>query len=133
MYTKFIFSLAFTLFLFICSNNSGNGVMELNNGEKWQINAEMMPPLQASKVLISEYADGDQKDYKALADQLKGNNKVLISSCTMSGKSHDELHKWLHPYMGLVDELANAKDEAEANLVLGKIEKSFATFDQYFQ
>ena len=51
----------------------------------------------------------------------------------MKGKSHDKSHKWLHPYLALVDELANARDESEANQVFLKIEQSFETFNQYFK
>ena len=32
----------------------------------------------------------------------------------MKGKAHDELHKWLLPYIDLVKELSEAKDETEA-------------------
>ncbi len=134
MYRKTIVYLAvFSLFFLSSCNNAPAGELELNNGTKWQVNAEMMPPLKASKQLVSDYANGDKKDYKALAKKLKENNKVLISSCTMTGKSHDELHKWLHPYMGLVTELESAKNETQANQTFEKIEKSFKTFDQYFQ
>ena len=130
MVNKIIFSFAFVLFLFSCGSK---GPIELNNGEKWKINAEMMPPLTASKKLLSEYAANDKKDYKTLAENLKENNKLLISSCTMNGKSHDELHKWLHPYMGLVEDLSNADNETQANEVVLKIEESFKTFNQHFQ
>lgn len=51
----------------------------------------------------------------------------------MKGKSHDELHKWLYPYMALVDELNDAENENEANQVFQKIKESFETFNQYFQ
>lgn len=131
MINKIILSLAFILFLFSCGGPTGP--IESNNGEKWKINAEMMPPLAASNKLLSEYAANDKKDYKALAKNLKENNKALISSCTMNGKSHDELHKWLHPYMGLVEELSDADDKNKAKEVVSKIEESFKTFNQYFQ
>lgn len=133
MYNKIIISLVFTLIIFSCKNNPQEAEMILNDGVKWNVNAEMMPPLEASEKLISEFVANDEAEYKALADQLKENNKLLISSCTMKGKSHDELHKWLHPYMGLVDELGKADDTNKANLVFQKIEQSFETFNQYFQ
>lgn len=133
MYPKISGFLTIIIFLFSCGNNSIKGKLELNNGEKWTINAEMMPPIEASEKLISEYATGDKKDYKRLAAQLKDNNQLLISSCTMKGKSHDELHKWLHTYIALVDELENAENENEANQVSKRIEQSFETFNQYFQ
>ncbi len=133
MYSKLIFSLALILFLVSCGGNAHKGEIELNNGEKWKINAEMMPPLEASEKLVSTFIANDEKDYQTLAEKLKENNKLLISSCTMKGKSHDELHKWLHPYIGLLEELANAKDESQASQVVLEIEQSFVTFNQYFQ
>ena len=126
-----IFSLVFLFFLSSCGND--NSPLGLNNGEKWKINAEMMPPLKASEKLLSDFNANEIKDYKALAKSLKENNTILISSCTMSGKSHDELHKWLHPYMGLVEELSDVDDEKAAKIVVSKIEASFKIFDQYFQ
>lgn len=132
MYPKLIFPFVIILFLFSCEN-SQTGQIELNNGERWKVNAEMMPPLHASQKLVSEFSVSDRKDYQALSEQLKENNTSLISSCTMEGKSHDELHKWLHPYIGLLDELANAENEKEANQVFVKIEQSFNTFNQHFQ
>ena len=133
MYHKIIFSLVLALFISGCGNNSDKGEIELNNGAKWKINAEMMPPLEASKKLIAEFAAHDEKDYKALAEKLKENNKLLISSCTMKGESHDELHKWLHPYMALIEELEDAENDNEANQVFKRIEQSFETFNQFFQ
>ena len=132
MYSKLIASFACALLLFSCGNRP-SGPIELNDGEKWHINAEMMPSLNASTKLVSTFSTNDNKDYKALAKQLKENNKILISSCTMSGKSHDELHKWLHPYMGLLTELEDADSKQEANLIFIKIEQSFNTFNQNFQ
>lgn len=132
MYTKLIFSFVIVLFLSSCGN-SPTGPIELNNGEKWKVNAEMMPPLNASKKLISDFSVNEEKDYKALAEKLKVNNKSLISSCTMDGKSHDELHKWLHPYMGLLNELEDADNEEEASQIFTKIEQSFKTFNQSFE
>ena len=128
-----MFSLAIALFFSSCGNNSPEAELALNNGMKWEVNAEMMPPLEASTKLISEFAKNDKKDHQALAAKLKENNQLLISSCTMKGESHDELHKWLHPYLTLVEELENTDDSNEANQTFKKIEQSFQTFNQYFQ
>lgn len=47
----------------------------------------------------------------------------------MKGQAHDELHKWLLPYIELVDDFS--KDKSNENLA--KIQESFTTFNQYFQ
>ena len=51
----------------------------------------------------------------------------------MQGKSHDELHKWLHPYMELIKDLGNAKSDEEADQIVTTIQASFVIFNQYFE
>lgn len=107
--------------------------IELNNGEKWKVNDEMMPPILAMEKDINAFAATEKKDYKSLAKKLQLNIDLLTSSCTMKGKAHDELHKWLLPYIDLVDELAEAKTDKEASEIFAKIQISFKTFNHYFQ
>lgn len=104
--------------------------IELNDGQKWEVNQEMKPPLERSEIALNKY---DGKDYEILAEQLKANNDELVKSCTMKGKSHDELHKWLHPHMKLTTALLEAKNEKEANKIIQKLKTSFDTYHQYFQ
>lgn len=58
---------------------------------------------------------------------------MLIESCTMQGESHDELHKWLHPHIELIQKLADAKDPQVAEAIVGQIEQSFQTYQNYFE
>ena len=51
----------------------------------------------------------------------------------MDGKSHDELHKWLHPHLELVKELENSSDENEAKEIVLKLQKSNEMYHQYFK
>lgn len=107
--------------------------IELNQGEKWAVNDEMKPFITESENLITAYNTAGSTDYKTLASQLKTQTSGLIKSCTMKGKSHDELHKWLHPYMEQVEHLSNAPDEALAEKHLADIEKSFTLYHTYFE
>ena len=82
---------------------------------------------------VVSFAKVEQKDYKSLSEKLQSNIDLLTSNCTMKGKAHDELHKWLLPYIDLVKELSEAKDETEASKHFENIQISFTTFNQYFQ
>jgi hypothetical protein len=73
-----------------------------------------------------------EKDYAVLSKKLLANIELLTSNCTMTGKAHDELHKWLLPYIDLVGELEAAKNEAKAAEFFKEVEKSFQTFNEYF-
>ena len=111
-------------------HSEGTQGIELNKGEKWQVNAEMIPHVLAGEKLLNDYKGGD---YKKLAEQMDEKNTVLIQSCTMDGKSHEELHKWLHPHIELLASLGKAENEQTANAVIEQLKASFKTYHIYFQ
>ena len=142
-----------SLFLFSCSNTSNEKskqqtetvtheehqhndemqTIELNNGEKWKVDANMITHIRNMENDIISFSTVEKKDFKLLSKKLQANIDLLTSNCTMKGKAHDELHKWLLPYIDLVKELSEAKDETEATKQFENIQNSFTTFNQYFQ
>jgi len=142
-----------SLFLFSCSNTSNEKskqqtetvtheehqhnaeiqTIELNNEEKWKVDANMITHIRNMENDVISFAKVEQKDYKSLSEKLQSNIDLLTSNCTMKGKAHDELHKWLLPYIDLVKELSEAKDPTEAEKQFQNIQTSFNTFNQYFQ
>ena len=107
--------------------------IELNNGEKWKVDANMITHIRNMENDIISFSTVEQKDYKSLSEKLQSNIDLLTSNCTMKGKAHDELHKWLLPYIDLVKELSEAKDETKVAKQFENIQTSFTTFNQYFQ
>jgi rubrerythrin len=144
---------AISLYLFSCSNtfnekskqktetvtqeehqhNDEMQTIELNNGEKWKVDANMITHIRNTENDIISFSTVEQKDYKSLVEKLQSNIDLLTSNCIMKGKAHDELHKWLLPYIDLVKELSEAKVETEASKQFENIQTSFTTFNQYFQ
>lgn len=114
-------------------DHSASTALELNDGNRWEINSEMQPFLLKGEEILKEYIATNNSDYKTLAAQLKEQNDKLISSCTMDGKSHDVLHEWLHPHLELVKELSKTENQDEANALVAQLKTSYATFHQYFQ
>lgn len=107
--------------------------IELNKGEKWKVDTNMITHIRNMESDVSSFANAEQKDYEALSVKLQSNIDLLTSNCTMKGKAHDELHKWLLPYIDMVEDLSEAKDETAASKQFENIRISFATFNQYFQ
>ncbi len=107
--------------------------IKLNNGKKWAVNEEMKPFILDAEIILNEYLEIEASDYQTLASQLKEKNKGLIQNCSMKGASHDELHKWLHPHMDLIDLLAKSESNEDAQLIVQQLEKSFDTFHLYFE
>ena len=142
-----------SLFLFSCGNTSNEKskeqtetvtheehqhnaeiqTIELNNGEKWKVDANMITHIRNMKNDVISFAKVEQKDYKVLSEKLQASIDLLTSNCTMTGQAHDELHKWLLPYMDLVEELSEAEDKIEAEKQFQEIQTSITTFNHYFQ
>jgi len=110
-----------------------NETIELNNGEKWKVDENMITHIHNMENDLSNFKGTTLTEYKTLSENLQKNVDLLTSNCTMKGKAHDELHKWLLPYIDLVKELSEAKDEIKAAKQLEYIQTSFSTFNQYFQ
>jgi|SRR5690554_1497775 len=104
----------------------------LNDGERWKVNAEMIPHVQAAEDALKVYVEDGNTDYKTLAENLKMNNNALISSCTMTGESHEQLHHWLHPHLELVTKLEVAENQEDANKAIAEIQASFNKYHNYF-
>lgn len=107
--------------------------IELNNGEKWKVEDHMLLHIRNMEKDVATFSKEESTDYNKLAEKLEGNIELLTSNCTMEGRAHDELHKWLVPYMDLVTNLSNAKNEQEGKKHFQAIKESFVTFNTYFQ
>lgn len=121
-----------------CKNNANHDLnspatIELNDGARWMVNAEMKPFLTESESILNTYISNGSTDFKTLAKELTDKNSGLIKSCTMDGKSHEELHKWLHPHMALIETLQEAENDDAANKIISELKSSFEIYNQHFQ
>ena len=142
-----------SLFFFSCSNTTNeksnekaeaatqeehhhddeSAAIELNNGVKWNVDAQMLTHIRNMENDVLSFTKVEHKDFKAFAGILQTNIELLTSNCTMKGKAHDELHKWLLPYIDTVNDLSTAKDNTEAARLFENIQASFIIFNTYFQ
>ena len=109
--------------------HSENEAIQLNDGEKWKVDDNMMRHIRNMEKDVIKFDKENGANYSLLADKLKANIELLTSNCTMKGKAHDELHKWLVPFIELVD--AFSKDKSANQYT--EMKHSFLTFNQYFQ
>ena len=114
------------------SDDHEEGVkLELNNGAKWTMNAEMKPFINEMESQVNAYKP-ESDDYKMLAKNLGETNDNLIKSFTIKGTPHDVLHAWLMPHMELIDDLKKADNKEEGNKIVGDLKESMAKYHQYF-
>ena len=142
---NYILIFGISLAFFSCSNNSTEKTTNsehshdhddsiiLDNGEKWKVVDEMLAHIRNMEADIVSFSGNEQKNYASLAVKLEDNIALLTSNCTMKGKAHDELHKWLLTYINLVDDLSNSADDEEASKHYSELQESFRTFNTYFK
>ena len=110
--------------------------IELNNGSKWKVVSEMMAHIRNMESDINGFSETkhtELKDFTQLGASLQKNIDLLTSNCTMEGKAHDELHKWLLPYIDMVDKLNKSKNNDEALHTFEEIKASYKTLNLYFE
>jgi hypothetical protein len=125
-----------TLFVLGCNSavdSTDASAIALNDGAKWKVNPEMTPHIEAAAQKVADYLSNEDADHKTLATALETHNMDLIKSCTMKGKSHDELHKWLYPHIELIKQLKEAENEEAAKKIIDQIDASFQTYATHFQ
>lgn len=104
----------------------------LNGDEPWKVNPEMMVHLNLIEEEVNAFQAQDSLSYNVLGNSLKGHLKNLISSCTMKGAAHDELHVWLMPFMSHVNTLIAANTPKEQTEVYEQIKADLKEFSIYF-
>lgn len=120
------------------SNESSESVkntydIELVNNEKWQVNKEMMVHIKNMESDIEDVSNQSSPNYAELGSKLNTQIGLLTSNCTMTGKAHDELHKWLLPFIDLVKELNAADSKEEQKQSFEAIQESINEFNTYFK
>ncbi len=107
----------------------------LNDGKKWVVNPEMMTYIRTIEKAVEALAENKNptlEEHQKLSKLINENVSGLTSSCTMKGQAHDELHKWLLPFIGYANDYEDSQDKVSASKNLQKIEESFDIFNTYF-
>ncbi len=156
MKTKFLIFLSFSLVFFACANNAqkagtdatsdavasehkstdhetDGGAIQLDHGQPWKVDDNMMEIIKKMDDEVASFSGKTYNDYQVLAMDLTEQIDALTSNCTMTGQAHDELHKWLLPYIDLVNDFAKADNPDDAHTGLMKIKTSFETFNKFFR
>lgn len=102
--------------------------IQLNDGKKWIVAPDMMAHIESMQ---NGMQVSDEIGLDSLAKQLKSDLGLLTSNCTMTGQAHDELHKWLLPFIELVDQF-DANEGVNKKNSYEELEVSFEKFDEFF-
>ena len=107
--------------------------LELNEGRKWVVPKPMMEHIRNLETAVQGFDRTSGRDHAGLAAQIQEDLGRLVTNCTMEGKAHDELHKWLMPFLGLSTDYAKATDPQVRQQKLQEIKQALRVFNEYFE
>lgn len=107
--------------------------LELNAGQKWVVDKPMMAYIRSMEKAVHDFEGTPGRDHAALAMTIQDDLGRLVTSCTMKGEAHDELHKWLMPFLGFSAEYAKASDPSIQLQKFEEIRNALVVFNAYFE
>ena len=147
---KILFVIAISSFLFACNSNSSKtgtadtasdeagetSVLTLNNGVKWKADSNTNRHLAGLKTTANMFKVNPFppiEEYHILGSDLKSGLDSMIQDCKLTGKPHEELHKWLGPVLRQTNELKNITDTAVARSVFDSLDSRINIYYNYFE
>ena len=115
------------------SAHANHATLELNEGKKWGVAKPMMVHMRNLEESVRDFDRKPGRDHAVLATEIQENLGRLVTNCTMKGKAHDELHKWLMPFLGLSADYSKATDLQVQQQKLNEIKHALLVFNEYFE
>lgn len=103
------------------------------DNQKWAIDEGMKLSIDSIEMRMTKFNGQTLEDYAYLSNDLAHHTKSVISSCTMKGQAHDELHKWLLPFIDLRKSIDSIEQVSEGDAIAEEIKSELAIFDTYFE
>ncbi|MCC6702648.1 MAG: hypothetical protein IT221_14045 [Fluviicola sp.] len=107
--------------------------LKLDGENKWLVDPEMMVAIRKMETEINNFEGDLMDEFKNHAETISELIGDLTSNCTMKGEAHDELHKWLLPFIDLNDELIKSNSNDKSSELVTKQKEEIKLFNTYFK
>lgn len=106
--------------------------LALNEGEKWVANPETTTGIHNMTAIIEKDNSSSIEDYQMLAENLGEEKTNIFKLCTMKGEAHENLHAYLIPLIGLINDLSEDESADDASKTVTTIKDHLEAYDYYF-
>jgi hypothetical protein len=105
----------------------------LNNGEKWDANAETTSGIIVMNTMVNGMSDqATLEDYHDLKTKMEASFNEILQKCTMTGEAHNQLHNYLVPMRAIIEKL-NAPEIETCREALNELKAHLAEYGNYFK
>ena len=103
--------------------------VSLDNGKKWKANQETIDGIHKMQTIVRNGSAADAAP-GTLSEPLKQEFQTIFEKCTMKGEAHEQLHNYLMPVKGYLDQLNDGNTGVKA---LSDLDAHLLTFQNYFE
>jgi len=114
-------------------NMEGNDKLTLNNGKKWQLNADSKKVIKAINKQLNNFKSNDVTAYNQLGKDVFSNAKKILLDKTYDDKTFGQIQKFFHNIEGNMHGLIAAKSIPQAEREKEQLIKKMNQFNTYFQ
>jgi hypothetical protein len=115
------------------SENDNSTVLQLNNGNLWSANTETTQGINNMISLMNSFTEKESLEgYNLLKQNLEKEFGTIITECTMTGESHNQLHNFLIPIKDLFNGLESS-DITICKANFNSLNKHLETYSTYFK
>jgi len=114
-------------------NNNWLKDIQLNNGIKWNANIETTQGVNRMLEEIKKSSPKTVEEYVSLANKLNTEKNMIVEKCTMEGKSHDNLHIFLHPLIEKINHLLKVTTMKDGMEITNSIVENLEAYTYYFK
>ena len=107
--------------------------LQLNNGEKWQLNKEAIANVNNIIKKLDTFKSDDVKAYNQLGKEVFQTAKTLILDKTIENQKFEQLQAFFHNVEADIHELMQIKTVAEGQKQQEIIKKKFSKFFDFFE
>jgi hypothetical protein len=105
----------------------------LIDNQKWVIDEGMRVSIDSIEMNMAAFNGSTLEEYTTLSGDLSHHTKSIISNCTMTGQAHDELHKWLLPFIDLRKSLDGIAELGEGEMIASELNHELIIFNDFFE
>lgn len=100
-----------------------------DNGQRWIANPETTAGIAQMQAILEKY---DGQNGGAIREELEVAFQDIFRQCTMKGEAHDQLHNYLMPMKGPMEQIGS--ENADVNRAAAESLKAhLAEYSTYFQ
>lgn len=139
-----LFTFSLSIILFSCSSEKkqekpeetakDRTEKEITSKEgKWKINDTLVMHVKKMESTVTSFHEKELEKYHILSDTLTAQINAMVNSCRMKGPGHDELHRWLHPFMKMKNKLGETSNLDTAIDIHQQMKLAFVEFRKKFE